>query len=417
MTVVYDDLLSYTCHIDARVPWTGGVACGASICFKGICMNRQMDEQSVGVLEQAKAFNAIRRQLRQELGGRWPVGYRLPPIKELAQQLGAGQTNTHRAVKELVKEGLLVSRPGHGTFVTPHAALMVRSEPGGGPLQRQASGPLTGRAIVALVSSIELDPSFERAVAAFSQVVQAGGADVMRMTYSQASERKILESDAVAAALMVNPSFPDPVRVPESKAIVFLSTSQDLDIRSTEGYDVVSVDSEQGGRLAGEHFAADQSRGVMFIGRHWPDKRDQYDRTSAARLHGFEQGLQQAVPKGGQVDLPFYAGTEGARYAGRYVQLKHRPHCIFAASDEIAIGFIYGALAHGLVMGKDYRIIGFDGQQRGRELPAGKLTSVEVPFQLMGTHAGQLLMDRLTQPGRPPHTVSLGCRLFVGQSA
>src|SRR5688572_7175411 len=65
-----------------------------------------------------RRYHGIKHELRRRLHSDWKSGARLPPIKDLARQLGTGLNNTHRAVRELVDEGLLHSRPGVGTYVS-----------------------------------------------------------------------------------------------------------------------------------------------------------------------------------------------------------------------------------------------------------------------------------------------------------
>lgn len=65
-------------------------------------------------------------QLRSQLGemilaGSLPTGHRLPPIRQLAADLGLAPGTIARVYSELESAGLVVSRVRHGTVVAPVA--------------------------------------------------------------------------------------------------------------------------------------------------------------------------------------------------------------------------------------------------------------------------------------------------------
>src|SRR5687768_5532212 len=138
------------------------------------------------ILERAKMYQNIKARLHRQLGRRWPVGTRLPSIRELAKELNAGQTNTHRAVKELARIGLLVSRSGQGTFVTESASVgtsMISGAAGDDSdallpnvIKRPAPGSLAGMTVKVLTATAESDQIIRRMVDAIEKVLRADGA-------------------------------------------------------------------------------------------------------------------------------------------------------------------------------------------------------------------------------------------------
>ena len=50
-------------------------------------------------------------------GGRLPAGQRLPSVRGLAEQLLINPNTVARAYRELERDGVVVSRQGHGVFV------------------------------------------------------------------------------------------------------------------------------------------------------------------------------------------------------------------------------------------------------------------------------------------------------------
>ncbi|MCW5861305.1 MAG: substrate-binding domain-containing protein, partial [Caldilineales bacterium] len=90
-----------------------------------------------------------------------------------------------------------------------------------------------------------------------------------------------------------------------------------------------------------------------------------------------------------------------------------RPDAVFAASDDLAIGFLAAAAAHGLRPAEDYHLIGFDGQ----DLAGNTLTTIKVPAMDMGRRAAQLLIERFDDPHKPARRVQLECTLRRGDTA
>jgi GntR family transcriptional regulator len=60
----------------------------------------------------------VRRALRREVaGGALPVGTPLPPVRQLAADLGVNLNTVARAYRELEREGLVTTARGRGTEV------------------------------------------------------------------------------------------------------------------------------------------------------------------------------------------------------------------------------------------------------------------------------------------------------------
>src|ERR1051326_608108 len=87
-------------------------------------------------------YRKIKSRLVARVGNEWTVGTRLPTIQMIARQLKAGQRNTHRAVRELVAEGVLASAPRRGTFVisTKPATLALPTNNQGGGVVGKCAG-------------------------------------------------------------------------------------------------------------------------------------------------------------------------------------------------------------------------------------------------------------------------------------
>lgn len=89
-------------------------------------------------------------------------GMRLPPAREVVASLAINPNTVFKAYTELEREGLVTSRPGHGTFVSdtvPH--------PIDGQVQRELRRSLESWLAVAQAASIER----EAALAMFTEAL------------------------------------------------------------------------------------------------------------------------------------------------------------------------------------------------------------------------------------------------------
>ena len=76
---------------------------------------------SVTTTDPTPPYEQVRRQLAALIGsGALPRGERLPPLRQLAGDLGLAVGTVARAYRELEAAGLIVSRRGGGTRVADH---------------------------------------------------------------------------------------------------------------------------------------------------------------------------------------------------------------------------------------------------------------------------------------------------------
>jgi GntR family transcriptional regulator len=74
-------------------------------------------------VERQPKYLRIYTELRDRIeGGRWPAGTALPAQRELADEFGVSMMTLRQAVQLLADEGLVGTRHGLGTYVTPRFA-------------------------------------------------------------------------------------------------------------------------------------------------------------------------------------------------------------------------------------------------------------------------------------------------------
>lgn len=351
---------------------------------------------------------AIKRLLQSRLGRQWRVGDRLPPVKELAKQLGTGQSNTHQAVRQLAAEGLLESRQRRGTFVVRTPASVSH----GSDIHR---GILADR-IITLFTADSPDGFVRRMVDTFSDVMTSTGADIriQHMPYAPADSNRSIQAEGDALVLF-NPGSEFNIDCRPDQLLTIVTTAARIQLQREHRYDLISVDELHGGALAGSVMRAAGCKQACFLGRGLPPGYERPDATSALRLYGFENAWAESVELRHVLLGQGYSPQGGGKIYRRYTELTgEKPDGIFAASDDLAIGFIAAAAADGLVPGEDYHIVGFDGQERGQVIGDKSLTTVKVPAAEMGRRAAQLLIERFAEPDRPVNRLQLECALHRG---
>ncbi len=358
--------------------------------------------------DSASAAAEARRRLLVWLE-RWEQPGRLPALRKLAPQLGVGLGSLNRAVLELVDEGLLAARRGSGTYLlrrlTPAPAVRVTPAVGAGPRVICLVPPVTDKIVHDMRD-------------ACTAVLRRAGLVVEFRDYQPLWEQpcRVLPSEADAVVL-VNPNATPPIAPNPGQPILLLSTAPRVRVLPTEQFDEVTLDSVEGAAMAGRHLRALGCTSVAFLGVGRGNDLSQLGVTSSLRLEGFESGWGAPVEPAHILIGVGFGELTGASAAADFHALPTPPQAVFAASDELAVGFIKGALGLRRRAREHYQIIGFDGQEVGQKMPGGPLTTIAAPTQDMGETGARLLLERLANPARGPRRLELSCRLIAGRTA
>ncbi len=83
--------------------------------------------KAVTTIARTKLTTSVFEQLLSYVvGGSWKPGDRIPPERDLCQQLGIARTSLREALKAMELVGMLDSRVGDGTFVCPRSEFLSR---------------------------------------------------------------------------------------------------------------------------------------------------------------------------------------------------------------------------------------------------------------------------------------------------
>jgi LacI family transcriptional regulator len=246
---------------------------------------------------------------------------------------------------------------------------------------------LAAAGYVALIGNTDADASRERLI--FEQM-RARHVDGFVLATATLHDRLLAE--AAAADLPV---------------VLMNRLSQDYSFSS------VSVDNEQGARMAISHLARLGHTRIAHIAG------PQEASTGVSRLRGFREGM---AAHGLEVreDLIVYADRytveEGTRCAHELLAAAGGVTAVAAANDMLAVG-CYSALDDaGLQCPDDISVIGFNDMPFIDRLRP-PLTTVRFPHYQLGTEAAQLLLERIGEREAPVKILYLAPELIVRKSA
>ena len=125
------------------------------------------------------------------LGGHWNEGERIPPERELSQELGVGRPSLREALKALELIGMIECRVGDGTFVCERSTF----------LSRPLLWAITGSGLTRVDELVESRLVLECEIAAFAASRATPGelalieAEVHRMRRGSASADVLMDAD------------------------------------------------------------------------------------------------------------------------------------------------------------------------------------------------------------------------------
>jgi len=121
------------------------------------------------------------------------------------------------------------------------------------------------------------------------------------------------------------------------------------------------------------------------------------------------RGFSEAMANAGQAvdpalnleSMPTRDGGFGAM--GAALALADRPTAVVCYNDVVAIGAMLAAARHGLVVGRDIAIVGFDDTSEARHVSPA-LTTIAVNAVGLGERAAAMLLERITDRSIAPTT-------------
>ncbi|MET7646609.1 LacI family DNA-binding transcriptional regulator [Streptomyces sp. NPDC005426] len=175
--------------------------------------------------------------------------------------------------------------------------------------------------------------------------------------------------------------------------------------REIDHLDHIVVANADGQRELTRHLIEDHGlRRLVFVGGD-TDSPD-----AQARFLGFQEACREAglpAPDEPTLRTTMLKQAEGARAAETLLDRGgERPEAMLFANDQMAVGALRALARRGVRVPQDMAVTGFDGIPLGR-IVQPPLTTVRQPIRRLGEQAVELLVQRLSDTGREPVSLTL----------
>lgn len=324
--------------------------------------------------------------------GELAPGDRLPPVRDLARQLGVNVNTVRSAYTKLDADGLVRTRHGVGTVVL---ATGVES-PHTGAL------PLGVNTVAVLVGG--LNPFYLSLLRGIEDVAAEQGTLVLvtdtrdSPTLAEAMIRRLIARgvDGIVAVSVggigTNAGAPPIVYV---------------DQPDRTGH-VLLFDGQRAGYAATRHLRqhGHERIGIVTAPLSWPNVREVYE--------GYVQAVGEAD---GRLVAEVDEFTVDAGRAGleRLLELPDSPSAVFAAGETLAMGVLHETKSRGIDVPADLAITGYTDSPAAA-LVEPPLTMVSVPSREIGIQAMQTLADLIRGKKLRTRRKVLDVELVVRQS-
>ena len=349
-------------------------------------------------------------QLKQQItwliaSGELQEGDKLPPIRELAKQLGINMHTVRAAYRELAADGLVESRRGLGTAVLTYdlrrlakrarglpsfsiGVLIPGLNPFYTPFIRAIEETARDARWLIFVCDFQDNP---RLAQRYVHQLSAKQVDGLILT----STRSVLGEERGAKGAEIQ-GLPPVVYVDEPDAPEH----------------VVLLDSEGAGYRATTHLIEHGHSRIGLISGpiSWPNLRECY------------LGCRRALGSAGLdmdselvVEVPAFTMEWGYRAAQRLLDKADAPSAIFGAADVLAIGAMQAIEARGQTIPDDVAVVGYNDIELAA-LVHPALTTVSAPAYEMGVQATTLLKQLHGGQSVKPGRITVDTPLVIRQS-
>jgi DNA-binding LacI/PurR family transcriptional regulator len=350
-------------------------------------------------------YRQVADSIRSEvISGKLNAGAQLGSHQELARKYEVSLITVKRALNDLIRDGVLYSRAGKGTFV--HDALETRVS--------------LGTKTIGLVLRDLKSPFFSLIVHNVEEYASRKGYNLLLSNSAQRIEKEenlirhfydIGVNGLIIASLSHEYTASHFLReiVGKEYPCVVVSYIKDPDIY------FVGTDHEEGGYMATRHLLNVGHKKIGYV------DGESGNVVGGLRRNGYLRALREkqiSVPeqfifrlrKGGE-ENDFASGYEvGSAFAA----LVDRPDAMFVYNDLAALGFEEALMESNLRIPEDVAIVGFDGIERGQYAKV-PLTTIQQPFDRIGALAVENLIKRIEGQSVDVKTV-LEPRLIIRES-
>ena len=355
-------------------------------------------KNKVSASNQPKYQQIVQRLRHQIESGILPPGQRMATFEQLRSEFGLTNSTIEKVYGLLEQEGLIARRRGAGTFVL-------------GPKKPQFKG---------VIGLSGYGFSFGGQSSYWTDLVNG----VRRGAHMANAQILLLENEVGDGWEKVDGLISSDFGAPEYKSIAWLQLPFVSLFGLVENVASIATDDYEGGKLATEHLLELGHRRIAYLhGRNLT--------VTGLRRKGYIDALDQAGvtfqpawrhPMAGKIDYGPEFLQAGRREMEAWLD-DSGPNgwkainctALLCHNDETAIGAMQALTAAGFNIPTDVSIVGYDGTDVC-EYVSPSLTSVQVPLQMMGEKAVELLLRQIAADQVLTEHHVLPLQLRVGKS-
>ncbi len=355
-----------------------------------------------GIPKHRLIYERISQAIRQ---GEYAAGERIPPELELGQRFNVSRPTVARALRDLEREGLLVRRPGAGTYVRT-----VRRN------TRELFGiilPHAESGICAQFCAEIAQHADSRSHAMLFGSVPNGGSDIERAEAfcEQFIAREVegvffIALELSAEQMHVNQRIVR--RLAEAGIPVVLLDRDICAYPQRSNLDLVGIDNRHAGFVVTNHLLTLGCRNIHFMDNEWLAS------TAQARVVGYQDALRTH----GIEPAPSHVHPCNPERHADYVPdmlRRHIPDGIICVSDCYARSLMHHLAMHGVRIPEDVRLVSIDDLPFASTLPV-PLTTLRQPIAELAACAVDTMSWRIKHPNAPARHIQVGCELVVRRS-
>ncbi len=373
--------------------------------------------KSNSTLKPQPLFRHIQQVMRERIAaGLWSPGQALPSRVQLCEEFGTTRVTLDKAIQELVREGLLRSAKGSGTFIAQDenrassaAARTLRL----GVMMGQASPDEMLKHSSS--DNFYFGPLFQ----GIRDAVAGQPVDIVYAHSSQLEYETFFRDNTLDGMLLITPLLSElpALHALAAARIPFVAAGMSSHLPADSALPFVDTDNEQGTTDAIQYLLALGHRRIAIVNLA----------TSQANYHDRLEGYRRTLAAAGTpVDLrdlllyPIYEadGFEGRieAWLSQFLASGSLPTAIFACDYFMAISTIRVLRRCGLRVPEDVSVVAFDDPFSAEHLTPA-LTTVRQPVYQMGLRSARRLMEALRTGELPRGAEILPNQFIVRESA
>lgn len=358
-------------------------------------------------------YQQVAKDIRERIqSGELKVGDQIGSQQELTKAYNVSPITVKKAVADLIRDGVLFSRVGKGTYVTkPRNVVDYSKTRTIGFVLRDLNSPFFSRILMSVERTVS-DNKYN--------LLLANSGNQPEIEDNQIKHFLSMGVSGIIIASMSHQYSATPLirqLTNENYPVVVVSYINDEDVC------FIGTDHKQGGYIATEHLIKCGYKRIGYI------NGEEGNQVGELRRIGYEKALDDYDIRRFQKDIyhlrhrgETYDYKSGYEIGEKFVAQQNRAEALFIYNDLVALGFQRAVIDHGFNVPKDVAIVGFDDIKRGVTAPVA-LTTIHQSTNEIGRLAVVTLIEKINgqavktrQVLKPSLVIRESCGIQLGKN-